>query len=125
MPNFAVTVKRTEVWIDDVIVEAESAAEAQSIIQTALDEEGWDSVFDDDGEYADCTSKVTTVSETKEVQKTQFEKARKFLKSQGYSLYPHPTGDAFDLVAPSERYIPLDTRDDIIMFAENLKRIVS
>lgn len=126
MPIFSVTVKRTEVWIDDVTIEAESAAEAQSIIQTALNEEGWDSVFDDDGEYSNCVSTVTEVTEAGgEVQKTPFEKAREFLRSQGYSLYPHPTGEAFDLVASSERYIPLDTRDDVIMFAENLKRIVS
>ena len=65
MPSFSVTVKRTEVWIDDVTVEAESAAEAQHLIQTALNEEGWDSVFDDDGEYSDCSSEVTTVSEVK------------------------------------------------------------
>lgn len=63
MPQFNVTVRRTETYFDEVVVEAESAEDAHRSIQEILDKEGWDEVFDDDGEYSECCSNITTVSE--------------------------------------------------------------
>lgn len=65
MPQFNITVQRTETYTDDITVEAETEADAKKSIQDILDSEGWDEVFDEDGEYQECWSEVTTVSEVK------------------------------------------------------------
>ena len=67
MKIFTLLVERTETYTAEVAVAAETAEQAIADLharglvankQRELDQEGWDSVVDDDGEYAECYSVV-------------------------------------------------------------------
>lgn len=58
MKIFTLLVERTETYTAEVAVAAETAEQAIAETQRELDQEGWDSVVDDDGEYAECYSTV-------------------------------------------------------------------
>lgn len=63
---YTIRVARTEVYIEDVDVEAESIDLAIDQVQDALDKGGWDVVFPHtEGEYQSCECDVI-VAELKE-----------------------------------------------------------
>ncbi len=66
MKTFRVRVERTETYSDYIEVEAESAEEAMKEIQDDLDNEGWDAVFDDDGDYEECVSDAVSAEEVED-----------------------------------------------------------
>jgi hypothetical protein len=61
MPKFQVSLKRTETWLADIVIEADSAEAARERIEKTLDEEGWDAVYNDEGIYEECISEVADV----------------------------------------------------------------
>jgi len=59
---YKVRVARTEVYIDDVDVEAATEEEAFDKVQDVLDSRGWDAVFPyTEGNYESCESDVICV----------------------------------------------------------------
>ena len=62
MPTFTVPVRRTEIYVAEAKVEANSQEEAKKRTQELLGTEGWDGVFNegDDGEYCDSWSEIIT-----------------------------------------------------------------
>jgi hypothetical protein len=61
MARFEVLLERTETWLADVVIEADSPEEARERVEHALSDGGWDSVCDDEGTYEECLSEVTEV----------------------------------------------------------------
>lgn len=61
MPTYNVVVHRTEIWSTSIEVEADSAEQAKETIQEALNDEGWDAVSADEGDYDECYSTVHDV----------------------------------------------------------------
>jgi len=58
MKLFTLLVERTETYTAEVAVVAKTAEQAIAETQLELDQEGWDAVVDDDGEYTECYSVV-------------------------------------------------------------------
>jgi hypothetical protein len=62
--TFTVKVERTDVYTAEVDVAAETAQEAAAIVDAKLEEDGWDGVFDGDGDYEECISEILCVKFT-------------------------------------------------------------
>lgn len=58
MKTFKLTIKRYETWSAEIEMEAESEEMARAAAQAVLDDEGWDALVDDDGDYEECHSEV-------------------------------------------------------------------
>jgi hypothetical protein len=61
MARFEVSLKRTETWLADVVIEADSPEEVRERVEQALSDGGWDNVCDDEGNYEECISEVTDI----------------------------------------------------------------
>src|SRR5262249_49488742 len=59
--QYQVSLKRTETWLAEIVIEADSPEEARERVEQSLADEGWDSVCNDQGNYDECTSEVTDV----------------------------------------------------------------
>lgn len=67
MPEFELTIKRTETYIDTIKVHAATRERAIAETQDILDEEGWDGMFvnGEEGERQECVSEVVVPVPTK------------------------------------------------------------
>jgi hypothetical protein len=49
MARYRVSLKRTETWLAEIVIEADSPEVARECVEQALSESGWDSVCNDQG----------------------------------------------------------------------------
>ena len=58
MPKFLVTVGRRDLFTQELKVTAKSEADAIEQIEQRLEDEGWDEMFGDEGDYQECFYEV-------------------------------------------------------------------